>query len=54
MDRNLTSARLTVVIVTSLPSRGVWIEIMYALSTLNLCRSLPSRGVWIEILDIAS
>ena len=33
----------------SLPTRGVWIEILYQL-LLPLCsRSLPTRGVWIEI-----
>ena len=33
----------------SLPSRGVWIEMIYQNKLRSLCGSLPSRGVWIEI-----
>ena len=33
----------------SLPSRGAWIEIRYALHQLHGGKSLPSRGAWIEI-----
>ena len=40
---------------TSLPARGVWIEIMVIHSKLGCWYrwSLPARGVWIEIKRIA-
>ena len=35
---------------SSLPSRGVWIEIDLWISSKHFVKSLPSRGVWIEII----
>ena len=37
------------VVVSSLPSRGAWIEIELQLHHLHINTSLPSRGAWIEI-----
>ena len=34
---------------SSLPARGVWIEIVYRIMECLLSQSLPARGVWIEI-----
>ena len=34
----------------SLPSRGVWIEIVVSRIVSRRAVSLPSRGVWIEII----
>ena len=37
--------------MTSLPSRGAWIEIFYSIKTRpRRFASLPSRGAWIEII----
>ena len=35
--------------IESHPARGVWIEIIPCLITLDLSESHPARGVWIEI-----
>ena len=40
--------------MTSLPSRGVWIEIGSAERPADFRASLPSRGVWIEISCVSS
>ena len=36
-------------VMTSLPSRGAWIEICAYLNAPTHSESLPSRGAWIEI-----
>ena len=33
----------------SLPTRGAWIEILWAKNKANCDASLPTRGAWIEI-----
>ena len=38
----------------SLPSRGVWIEMISRRISRSGSSSLPSRGVWIEMLSNAS
>ena len=38
----------------SLPTRGVWIEIVIFQAEWQEIKSLPTRGVWIEILKILS
>ena len=37
---------------TSLPARGVWIEISRVGQLYHLAGSLPARGVWIEMLHL--
>ena len=35
----------------SLPARGAWIEILYAVENiLKVYESLPARGAWIEMM----
>ena len=36
--------------LSSLPARGVWIEMLLTVSGNYGIESLPARGVWIEIL----
>src|SRR5699024_9711892 len=41
-------------ILSSLPLRGVWIEMVYTLLCRRCNGSLPLRGVWIEIAETGS
>ena len=36
-------------VTMSLPSRGVWVEIVLFVDEVGMIWSLPSRGVWVEI-----
>ena len=44
-----TCLRLTVIVVTSLPTRGGWIEILIKPVSTLAVSSLPTRGGWIEM-----
>ena len=35
--------------VSSLPTRGAWIEIFFVVTPVEYVVSLPTRGAWIEI-----
>ena len=40
--------------LSSLPARGAWIEITFALNNAITTESLPARGAWIEIERITA